>query len=128
MRNIVSTPNFHSPLQQVRNPSPTAPRAVEVVVERIRHLLLHYLCDGGGADATEDQRRRYTEDTLKDQFQAPITLGVQQLEIGQCEEFLTIRKVVESCLEVLHVRGLRLVPELNEDGWELIVHVGYGGH
>lgn len=111
--------------QPMTNPTSSGPKTVAAVVERIQHLLLQYFCDGGGAEATEGQRRDKAEEILKAQFQAPVILNMEQPDIGHCEEFSTIKKAVESCLEVLHVDGLRVVPELSDNGRELVVHIGH---
>jgi len=40
-----------------------------------------------------------------------------------CEEFTRIERAVEGCLQIMNVPGLTLVPELGDDGRELIIHV-----
>lgn len=126
MRERVPNSGYHAAQKQHVGPNPSAPRTVEVVVERIQHLLLHYFCEGGGVDATEDQRREYAAGVLSEQLQMPLTLSVPLRDTEHCEELARVEKVVENCLEVLNVRGFMLVPELSDDGRELIIHVDHG--
>jgi hypothetical protein len=99
------------------------PRTVEAVIERIHHMLLHYFCDEGGEAANEKQRRDRTIGILKKEFQAPILLNVSYRNTEQCDEFSRIKEAVEGCLQLMNVTGLALVPELSDDGRELVIHV-----
>jgi hypothetical protein len=99
---------------------------VESVIENIRNSLLHYFLDGDGVEANEEQRQEHAVRILQEQLQVPIILDVPRPDIGLCKEFFDVKTVVESCLETMSVTGVTLVPELSDDGRELVVHVG--GH
>jgi hypothetical protein len=109
-------------LEVVRS-SPSAPRRVEVVEERINHLLLHYFLEGGGEKANERQRRERAAGILTEILQAPIMLTVPHPNIDECDEFSRVETVVGLCLEVMGIDGLTLVPELSDDARELVIHV-----
>jgi hypothetical protein len=105
------------------NPIPSIPSTVEMAVERIQQSVLHYFYEGGGADANERQRREHAASILKEIFHTPLTLKMPYHDTERCEEFFRVEETVGSCLEMLHVRELPLVPELSDDGWELVIHV-----
>lgn len=108
---------------QTARVAPSPPKTVDAAIERIQHLLLHYVCEGDGRDATESQKRVYVTDILKEQLQTPLTLTVPCNDIDHCQEYSQLEKAVKNCMEVLNVGGLTLVPELSNESRELLVHI-----
>ncbi len=86
-------------------------------------MLLHYFCEGGGEQASEEQRRNHTLEILKKELLAPVILSVPHRDTEQCEEFFRIEKAVEGCLEILDIGGVSLVPELSDTGRDMVIHV-----
>jgi hypothetical protein len=95
---------------------------VEVVERRLQDFLLLYFLDGGDV-ATEEQRRDQVLCILKEQLQAPIILTIPSHDIDSCEEFMRVKNVVERCLEWMCISGISLVPELSDEGQELVIHL-----
>jgi hypothetical protein len=123
MGNLVTDASYRAVQKQPVNPSASAPRTVEAVVKSIHHMLLHYFCEGGGEAANEKQRRDHVVGVLKKEFQACVLLSATHVNTEHCEEFSRIEQAVEGCLQIMNVPGLTLVPELSDDGRELIIHV-----
>jgi hypothetical protein len=122
-RSLATAQNPHSPQWQPTNPSPTPLRTAEAVQEKVYHSLLHYFCEGGGDQASEKQKRDHTMEIIQRELRAPILLRVPHSDTEKCDEFSRISKAVEGCLEMMQIRGITLVPELSDNGRELVVHI-----
>jgi hypothetical protein len=101
------------------------PVDIEAIENRIRDNLLVPFLDGGDA-ATEREKRKLALSTLKEQLQEPINLAVPGYDITSCEEFARINSLAERCFEVMSISGIYFVPELIDNGRELLVHVCEG--
>lgn len=122
-RSLVTAQNFHSPQWQPTNPSPIPLRTSETIQEKVYHSLLHYFCEGGGEQASEKQKRDRAVEIIQRELRAPILLRVPHSDTEKCDEFSGINKAVEGCLEMMQIRGITLVPELSDNGRELVVHI-----
>jgi hypothetical protein len=107
---------------QLSPPSTSTARTVGEITEQIRCLLFLYFCEGGENDNVS-QRREKSASILREELQRPVMLSTSHGDIDACDEFSRIKTAVESYLEAMCVDGLTLVPELSDDGLQLVIHV-----
>jgi len=61
--------------------------------------------------------------TLKEQLGTPMMLSRPAQNVEDCEEYRKLEEELQFCLEAMAVGRLTLIPELSDDGREVVVHV-----
>ena len=107
---------MHAAAEMV-NQSPS--RSVDALAEHLRYLLLEGVCEGSpGATG-----KAYAAEVLRQQLRQPVQLSKPTEDPANCLEYSIIQAEVTTCLDVLHVKDLTLVPELIAGGTKLLIHV-----
>jgi len=95
---------------------------VETVEQLLKdHLFVPFLDDW--SSLTDIQKRDQALHILKKQLQTPISLAEPCQDMASCEEFARVNNSIERCLKVMNIGGVFFVPELSDNGRELVIHV-----
>jgi hypothetical protein len=119
----IPTPTTSRDAQWQSQPGTSRPWAVGEMLEQTCGRLFRYFFEDGGENDSVGQRREKSASILREELRRPIMLSRSHENINGCDEFSTIKAAVESSLEAMCVDGLTLVPELYEDGRQLLIYV-----